>query len=47
MSTFAKGEDPDEIQHSAAFHYGPHCKGKNDLWTKVENYNMTPLDMYN
>ena len=51
MSTFSNNEDPDEMQHNAAFHLGLHSKGKNDLQTKeyniFENYNPTPLDMYN
>ena len=25
MSTFANSEDPDEMQHDAAFHQGLHC----------------------
>ena len=25
MSTFANSEDPDEMQHNAAFHQGLHC----------------------
>ena len=25
MSTFANREDPDEMQHNAAFHLGLHC----------------------
>ena len=25
MGTFAKSEDPDEMQHNAAFHQGLHC----------------------
>ena len=25
MSTFASSEDPDEMQHNAAFHQGLHC----------------------
>ena len=25
MGTLANGEDPDEIQHYAAFHQGLHC----------------------
>ena len=29
--TFANIEDPDVMQHDAAFHLGLHCKGKNDL----------------
>ena len=36
MSTFAKGEDPDGMQHHAAFHQCLQsiCKGKKDLNTK-------------
>ena len=51
MRTFVNSEDPDEMQHNAAFHQGLHCKGKKDLQTKesniFENYNLTPLNMYN
>ena len=50
MITFANSEDPDEMQHNAAFHQGLHFfKGKNDLQTKEYNFltNLTPLDMYN
>ena len=25
MSTFTKDEEPDEMQHNAAFHQGLHC----------------------
>ena len=25
MGTFANSEDPDEMQHNAAFHQGLHC----------------------
>ena len=28
MSTFANSEDPDEMQHDAAFHLGLHCLQK-------------------
>ena len=28
MGTFRYSEDPDEMQHNAAFHHGLHCKGK-------------------
>ena len=50
MSTFASSEDPDEMQHSAAFHQGLHCKGKkifrqnNTIYFEI--YNLTLLDMY-
>ena len=30
MSTFANSEDPDEMQHNAAFHQGQHCKVSSD-----------------
>ena len=50
-STLANSEDPDEMQHNAAFHQGLHClKGKKDLtkeYILFLNYNLTPLDMYN
>ena len=39
------------MQLNAAFHKGLHCKGEKDLQTKenniFENYNLTPLDIYN
>ena len=31
MSTFTNSEDPDEMQHNAAFHEDIHCSGKTDL----------------
>ena len=31
------GEDPNEMQHNAAFHQGLHCKGKKDLQAKEYN----------
>ena len=34
MSSFVNSEDPDEMQHNAAFHQGLHCKGKKVLHTK-------------
>ena len=34
MVTFANSEDPDEMQHNAAFHLGLHFTGKKDLKTK-------------
>ena len=37
MNTFAYSEDPDKMQHNAAFHWGLHCKGKKDLQTKECN----------
>ena len=48
MSTFANSEDPDKKQHDAAYTV---CIGKKDFRQKntiyFENYNSTPLDMYN
>ena len=49
---FTNSEDPDEVPHDAAFHQGLHCllrlkkifRPKN---TFLENYNLTPQDMYN
>ena len=52
-SIFANSEDPDEMQHNAAFHQGLHsiCKGKKDLQEKktiyLENNDLTPLGMHN
>ena len=37
MSTFANSEDPDEMQHNAAFHQDLHCNGKKYLQTKEYN----------
>ena len=31
MRTFTNSEDPDEMQHNAAFHQDLHCKRKTDL----------------
>ena len=53
MHTFAKSEDLDEMQHNAACHLGQLClwkvkmifRQKNKM--SFENYNLTPLDMYN
>ena len=53
MSTFAYSEDPDEMQHNAAFHQGVHCfKIKKKLLREkntivLENYSLAPLQMYN
>ena len=48
---FTNSEHPDEMLHNAAFHQGLHCYGKKNLHTKnsktFENYNLTPLDVYN
>ena len=50
MSTFVNGEDPDEMHHFVRVYTV--CKGQKDLQTKVkeflfENYNLTPLEVYN
>ena len=37
MGTFTSSEDPDEMQHNAAFHQVLHCKDKKDLQTKEYN----------
>ena len=52
MSIFANSEDPDEMQHNAAFiRVYTACKDKLIFRQKdsifFENYNLTPLDMYN
>ena len=52
MSTLVNSEDPDEMQHNAAFHQGLHCllrrKRSSDKRKQYFflNYNLTPLDMY-
>ena len=38
MSTFANSEDPDEMQHYAAFHQSLHCKGKKRSLDKEMQY---------
>ena len=45
-------EDPDEMQHNAALHRGLHClqrwkSASDNKYNIFENYNLTPLDMYN
>ena len=50
--TFANSEDSGEMQHIAAFYQGLHCLlNLERLQTKeyniFENYNLTPLDLYN
>ena len=36
MNTFANSEDPDEMQHNAAFHQALHCKGnKKYIFLKI------------
>ena len=51
-STFANSEDQDEMPLQYLIRVCTVCKGKIDLQTKeynifLENYNLTPLDMYN
>ena len=52
MGTLANSVDPDEIPHNAAFHQSTLFvkvkkifRHKNTIF--LENYNPTPLDMYN
>ena len=40
MSTFTNSEDPDEMPH-----IGTNLQTKNTIF--FENYNLTPLNMYN
>ena len=52
MGPFTNSEDQDEMQLNAAFHQGRTvCKGKKIFrqYNTIifENYNLTPLDMYN
>ena len=51
MSTFANSEDPDEVQHNLHFIRVYTVEVKNTFRQKntifFENYNLTPLDMYN
>ena len=51
MSTFANSEDPDEMQHNAAFHLVYTVKVKKIFRQKnaifFKNYNLTPLDLHN
>ena len=50
-STFANSEDQDEMQHHHQSGTSLFVKVKKDLQINntifVENYNLTPLDMYN
>ena len=41
MGTLTNSEDPDEMQHSAAFHQGLHCllRLKQPPWTEI-HYNL-------
>ena len=41
MGTSANSEDPDEMQHNAAFHQGLHCKGKTIQYF-YKSYNPHP-----
>ena len=46
MGTYTNSEDPDEMPHNVAFH----CYVKKIFRQKYniyENYNLSPLDMYN
>ena len=46
MDIFINSEDPDEMQHFAAFQQGLYCLlGKKDLQT-FKNYKLTPQGMY-
>ena len=52
MISFANSEDPDKMQHNAAFYQDIRCKGKKNIFRQKNtifffNYNLTPLDMYN
>ena len=40
MCTFANSEDPDEMQHNAAFHLGLHClkRQKRSLDKEYNNF---------
>ena len=48
MGTLANSEDPDEMQHNAAFHQGPHCFSKikqssgREKHDKLENSTCDP-----
>ena len=52
-STLTNSDDPDEMQHNAAFHQGLHCflRLKKSSYNRIQNcfvnYNLSPLDMYN
>ena len=42
MGTLLNSEDPDEMQHNAAFHQGLHClpglKRPSEIYTKVKKF---------
>ena len=38
MSTFANSEDPEEMQHNAAFHQG--LRGQNSFFLRAVSYGM-------
>ena len=42
MGILAKSEDPDEMQHNAAFHQGLHylLRLKQSLWTEIKHCNF-------
>ena len=49
MGSLAKGEDPDEMQHAAAFHQGLHCllrlkqPSGTEIHHNLENFTCDPL----
>ena len=40
MGTLANSEDPDEMQHNAAFHQGLHCLLKSKQCSGTEIHNL-------
>ena len=50
MGTLANSEDPDEMQHNAAFHQGMHCLLRlkqfsgTEKYQKLENSTSDPLN---
>ena len=48
MGTLANSEDPDEMQHNAAFHQGLHCllRLKQPPGTEI-HHNLLPLKIQN
>ena len=40
---FASSEDPDEMQHYAAFDHCPHCKGKQEIQRKEYQVYFNPV----
>ena len=45
MNTLANSEDPDEMQHNAAFHQGLHCLPRlgTEIHHNIENSTCDPL----